>query len=157
FEYTRATSVAQAIGQLGDGVVLKAGGVDLVDRLKEGLIAPRRVIDLSSVAGLADVHDDDKGGLALGPLVTLATLATHPAVQKRYRALADAAAHAGTPQIRNMATLGGNLAQRPRCWYFRSRDFECRKKGGDSCFAIAGEHQFHAIAGNQRCAAVHAS
>ena len=97
-------------------------------------------------------------GLQLGPLVTLSEIAEHPEIQKRYSGLADAAGHAATPQVRNMATLGGNLMQRPRCWYFRSSDFDCRKKGGsDECHALQGENQYHAIVNNGTCAMVHPS
>ncbi len=157
FEYTRAVSVEQAIAQLKDpDVVVKAGGVDLLDRMKEGLIAPRRVVDLSSLGGLHYLRDE-QAGLRIGALATLAEIAAHPAVRARFAALADACGHAATPQVRNVATLGGNLVQRPRCWYFRSADFHCRKKGGATCFAQEGENQFHAIVGNHTCAAVCAS
>jgi xanthine dehydrogenase YagS FAD-binding subunit len=97
------------------------------------------------------------GELVLGPLVTLAQLEAHADVKKRWPALAQACAHAATPQIRNMASLGGNVAQRPRCWYFRSAEFHCRKKGGSICYALQGENQFHAIVGNGLCAIVHPS
>jgi xanthine dehydrogenase YagS FAD-binding subunit len=78
-------------------------------------------------------------------------------VRSRYTALADAAGHAATPQIRNVATLGGNLVQRPRCWYFRNDQFHCFKKGGNKCFAQEGENEYHAIFGNRICAIVHPS
>src|SRR5882672_2510817 len=89
-------------------------------------------------------------GLHLGPLSTLSEIAAHPEIQKSYTALADAAGHAATPHVRNMATLGGNIMQRPRCWYFRSSDFDCKKKGGgsDECHAHNGENQYHAIMNN---------
>ncbi len=97
-------------------------------------------------------------GLRVGPLSTLSEIAAHPEIQKRYAALADAAGHAATPQVRNMATLGGNLMQRPRCWYFRSTDFDCRKKGGTGRLpCTAGENQYHAIMNNNTCAMVHPS
>ena len=157
FEYTRAASLPEALAQLRDpNVVVKAGGVDLLDRMKEGIVSPSRLVDIQPLKDLAFVREE-ADGLHLGPLVTLAQLDAHPTVRGRYPALADAAGHAATPQVRNMATLGGNLAQRPRCWYFRSFDFVCRKKGGEVCFAIEGEHQYHAILGNQLCAAVHPS
>ncbi len=157
FEYTAAANVPEAIAQLKDAnVVVLAGGVDLLDRMKEGLVSPSRLVSIRSLADLAFVRED-AAGLHLGPLVTLAQLAEHKDVRARYLALADAAAHAATPQIRNMATLGGNLIQRPRCWYFRSADFHCRKKGGSTCFAQEGENQYHAIFGNNLCAIVHPS
>ena len=90
-------------------------------------------------------------------MVTLAALAANPLVQQRYPALADALRGSASPQIRNVATLGGNLLQRPRCWYFRSQAYHCLRKGGGHCFAIAGENQYHAIFNNMPCAIVHPS
>jgi xanthine dehydrogenase YagS FAD-binding subunit len=89
----------------------------------------------------------------------LSEIADYPEIQKSYTALADAAGHAATPQVRNMATLGGNIMQRPRCWYFRSSNFDCKKKNGssDDCHAHAGENQYHAIMNNGTCAMVHPS
>jgi xanthine dehydrogenase YagS FAD-binding subunit len=124
--------------------------------LKERLIEPRRLVNLRAVPGLDKITESPEG-MRIGPLVTLARLADDPAVNGRYRALALAAGHAATPQIRNMATVGGNLLQRPRCWYFRSESFTCKKKGGARCFAIEGENAYHAILGNKNCAAVHPS
>jgi xanthine dehydrogenase YagS FAD-binding subunit len=135
------------------GTLVKAGGVDLADRLKEGLDEPAALVNIRNVKELSFLRAED-AGLAIGPLITLQRLSTDAAVLKSARALAQAAGAAATPQIRNMATLGGNLAQRPRCWYFRSGLFPCRKKGGDRCFAIEGEHEFHSIFQNDLCAAV---
>jgi len=158
FEWVNPTSVEQAVAALEQGAVIKAGGIDIMDLLKEHLIEPTRLVNLRTVRGL-DQLSDGEGGLRIGSLVTLARLADDPVVRRRYTALADAAGHAATPQIRNSATLGGNLLQRPRCWYFRSEEFNCKKKGGDKCFAIAGngENAYHAIFGNRTCAAVHPS
>jgi xanthine dehydrogenase YagS FAD-binding subunit len=104
-----------------------------------------------------DYIKEDSGWLRIGPLVTLATLADHPLVRQRYVALGDAALRAATPHIRNMATIGGNLLQRPRCWYFRNEQFHCLRKGGDRCFAQDGENEYHAIFDNKVCAIVHPS
>jgi xanthine dehydrogenase YagS FAD-binding subunit len=156
FEFVVPRSIEQAVAQLGPGVVVKAGGVDLLDRMKEGLDAPARLVNLRAIVGLDAIREDD-GALVLGPLATMAALEAHAGVRRHFGALAQAAAHVATPQIRNMATVGGNLAQRPRCWYFRSADFHCRKKGGDTCFAVAGENQLHAVIDNSRCAIVHPS
>jgi len=135
---------------------LKAGGVDLLDRMKEGLDSPKTVVSLSRVPGLDGI---DAGPPAtIGALATLAKLAAHPGLLKHYPALAEAAAGAATPQIRNMATLGGNLCQRPRCWYYRLEEFDCRKKGGSDCFALEGENRFHAIFDTDLlCCCVHPS
>ncbi len=157
FEWTNARSVNEAVAQLNNSAAIKAGGIDLIDRLKEGLDAPSRLINILSIKGLDGVSEDATKGLRIGPLVTLAELDTNRIIRSRYRALADAAGHAATPQIRNVATIGGNLLQRPRCWYFRQAEFNCRKKGGDRCFAIEGENQYHAIFGNSLCAIVHPS
>jgi xanthine dehydrogenase YagS FAD-binding subunit len=156
FELTNAATVNEAVSQLAPGIVIKAGGVDLLDLMKDGLIAPRRLVNLRTVPGLDQVREG-KDELLVGPLVTLAQLAADALVQKRYPALAEACTHAATPQIRNLATIGGNLAQRPRCWYFRSTAHHCKKKGGDLCFAQAGENQLHAIFANGTCAVVHPS
>ena len=158
FDYRAATSLSAALKALQEpGTVAKAGGVDLLDRMKEGLVHPTSLVSLSRIAGLDGVRDDGKAGARIGALTTIAALARDPVLRKRYPVIAEAAAHVATPQIRNMATLGGNLVQRPRCWYFRSIDFGCKKKGGDVCFAQSGENQFHAIAGNHTCAALHPS
>jgi xanthine dehydrogenase YagS FAD-binding subunit len=156
FAWVVPDSIEAAIAELGRGAALKAGGVDLMDLLKERLIAPDRLINLRAVPGL-DRIEEKPDGLHVGPMVTLARLADDPAVRRRYRALADAAGHAATPQIRNMATVGGNLLQRPRCWYFRNESFVCKKKGGTTCFAQEGENAYHAIFDNAVCAAVHPS
>lgn len=139
------------------GVVFKAGGVDLLDLLKEGIFSPSRLVSLRMLPGLDQISEDPKLGLRIGPLVTLDRLDTHALLRKSYTAVADAAGHSATPQIRNAATIGGNILQRPRCWYFRHEHFHCLKKGGDRCFAIDGENQYHAIFGNKVCPIVHGS
>jgi xanthine dehydrogenase YagS FAD-binding subunit len=122
---------------------IKAGGVDLVDRMKEGIDAPERVVSIAGIPG----HDRIETGppARIGALATLARIAADEGLRRHYPALAAAADGAATPQIRNMATLGGNLCQRPRCWYYRLAEFDCRKKGGANCFALEGENRFHAI------------
>jgi xanthine dehydrogenase YagS FAD-binding subunit len=157
FEWTEPRSLAEAVAQLGPGALPKAGGVELMDMLKEHLLEPTRLVNLRTVPGLDRVQDRGAEGLRVGPLVTLARLADEPVVRARFRALADAAGHAATPQIRNMATVGGNLLQRPRCWYFRSEHFACQRKGGTQCFAMDGENEYHAIFGHRVCCAVHPS
>ncbi|HYK42951.1 MAG TPA: FAD binding domain-containing protein [Thermoanaerobaculia bacterium] len=134
---------------------LKAGGVDLLDRMKEGLDSPDRVVSIAHVPGLASIEPGPPA--RIGALATLAKIEAHAGIRKYYPALAEAAGGAATPQIRNMATLGGNIAQRPRCWYFRQAEFDCRKKGGDTCFARFGENRFHAIFDTDICCCVHPS
>lgn len=164
-------------------ILIKAGGVDIQDRLKEGLDQPERLLNLRRLVdkqrGLGDIVEipadkvpdgvarllpaDNSGNapearpcLRLGTLVTLAQIES-AAILAKVPALVAAAHGAATPQVRAAATLGGNLMQRPRCWYFRSSEFRCAKKGGTECFAQNGEHDFHAIFDNQPCAAVHPS
>lgn len=140
-----------------DGAVLKAGGIDLLDRLKNRIEAPKILVSLGGVPGLEGVSDDELRGLVIGARVTLAEIAAHPTVLVRAPMLAEACLHVATPQVRNMATLGGNLAQQNRCWYFRSEHDVCRRKGGKVCFAHEGENEDHALFGNKLCASVHAS
>jgi xanthine dehydrogenase YagS FAD-binding subunit len=158
FAFVDTRTVDEALSQLGDGAVVKAGGIDLLDLMKEDIVSPPKLVNIrniDSLRGIAPAQD----GLRLGPLSTLSEIAAHPEIQQRYTALSDAAGHAATPQVRNMATLGGNIMQRPRCWYFRSSDFDCKKKGDTSnaCHAHTGENQYHAIVNNGTCAMVHPS
>src|SRR5271166_4077948 len=141
----------------GDVRVVKAGGIDLMDLMKEGLLAPSEVTSLSLVQGLDAIVPTPDGGLSIGPMLTLARLAADPTIRDRYPALAEAAGESASPQIRAVATLGGNLLQRPRCWYFRTVEFRCLRKGGGHCYAISGENQYHAIFDNRFCAIVHPS
>ncbi|HLN59293.1 MAG TPA: FAD binding domain-containing protein [Thermoanaerobaculia bacterium] len=122
---------------------LKAGGVDLLDRLKEGFDSPQRVVSIAHMPGLDEISAGPPA--KIGALATLARISSSADLKRIYPALADAAEGAATPQIRNMATLGGNLCQRPRCWYYRLAEFDCRKKGGATCYAQDGENRFHAI------------
>lgn len=145
-----------AIGRAEHSVV-KAAGIDLLDLLKENLLAPARVVSLAQIPGLDAIVELPAGGVRIGPMVRLAALAEHPLVRQRYWALAEAVQSAASPQIRNVATLGGNLLQRPRCWYLRSQEFRCLRKGGGHCYALAGENRYHAIFDNRICAIVHPS
>ena len=137
--------------------IVKAGGIDLLDLLKENLLAPDTVVGLKEIPGLDTIVEERMGGLRIGSMVTLAALSDHAVLKQRYPALAEAANGSATPQIRNVATLGGNLLQRPRCWYFRAAEYHCLRKGGGHCFALSGENQYHAIFDNQACAIVHPS
>lgn len=138
------------------GSEVKAGGVDLLDRMKEGFDSPQRVVSIAHVPGLDSISAGPPA--KIGALATLARIASSPDIKRLYPALAAAAEGAATPQIRNMATLGGNLCQRPRCWYYRLAEFDCRKKGGPTCYAQDGENRFHAIFDSDLfCCCIHAS
>ena len=156
FEWVDATSVDQALAAVTSDSVFKAGGVDLLDLMKDDISAPKRLVNIRNIQGLNEIREDEQG-LHIGPLTTLTEIGEHQIIQKKYPAISDAADRVATPQIRNMGTIGGNLAQRPRCWYFRSEDFQCRKKGGKHCFAQDGENDYHAIFDNRTCAIVHPS
>jgi xanthine dehydrogenase YagS FAD-binding subunit len=156
FEWVDATSIDQALAAITSDSMFKAGGVDLLDLMKDDIASPKRLVNIRNIQGLNEIREDAQG-LHIGPLATLTQIEEHPIIQKKYTAISEAAERAATPQIRNMATIGGNLAQRPRCWYFRSEDFQCRKKGGKHCFAQDGENDYHAIFDNRTCAIVHPS
>lgn len=159
FEWIDADSVGEAVRQLSAGsasqlVVAKAGGMDLLDLMKEGVIRPARVVNLNRIAGLDSIQVDEDG-LRLGALVTLTRLSQDAEVRKNFGALAAAAAHAATPQVRNAATIGGNVLQRPRCWYFRNAQLHSRS--AECAITAEGENQHHAIFDNAQTAMVHAS
>ena len=159
FELARPASVAQARELLAErpGAAFKAGGIDLLDHLKEHLVEPPRLVDLKSIAGMRDIAAQPDGSLRIGPLATLAEVAAHAGVRQTHRALAQACGEAASPQIRNVATIGGNLLQRPRCWYYRQESYKCLKKGGDVCYAVGGENRYHAIFGGGPSYATHPS
>jgi len=156
FAYVLPESIDQALTAAQEkGAVIKAGGIDLLDLMKGDIIRPERLVNLLTVKGpaLREIARKDDG-LHVGALVTLADLA---ASKEAPAVLAEAAGAAATPQIRNVATVGGNIAQRPRCWYFRSNTFPCARKEGNTCYAQKGENKYHAIFDNGDCAVVHAS
>ncbi len=160
FEYSRPSDLPGAVSLLdgGEGRVRPlAGGTDLLPLMKVEVVAPERVVDIKQIPDLSAGIAERADSLTLGALTSLAALASEPLVRERYTALAEAAGLAASPQLRNMATLGGNLLQRPRCWYFRSPLFHCWLKGGDECPAREGENQLHAVLGDSPCVAVHPS
>jgi xanthine dehydrogenase YagS FAD-binding subunit len=166
FDYTSPRALDEAVGFLsraepanggGDGAVALAGGTDLLTLMKADLIAPSHLVDIKRLAELDDRIEAGRDGLTIGALATLARLEEDPLVQTHYPALAEAAGLAATPQLRNMATIGGNVLQRPRCWYFRNPRVTCWLKGGDDCLARAGENQLHALFDVSPCVAVHPS
>ena len=154
FQWIDARSVDEASNLLSDGAIAKAGGIDLLDLMKEGIVRPARVVNLRSIAGLDEIRLDAEGSLRIGALATLARIADDTQVRTRFGALASAAIHAATPQVRNVATLGGNLLQRPRCWYFRNEHFA---RSEVEAAARNGENQYHAIFDTERTPLVHAS
>jgi len=158
FAYVNAANEKEAVAALGTerGRVLPlAGGMDLLALMKDRIVEPDRVVNVKNLDRTIQRTPD--GGLSIGAAVTLTDLAEHAEAAKLYPALVHAAAGVGTPQIRNLGTVGGNLNQRPRCWYFRNEEFHCLKKGGSRCFAVDGENQYNAIIGGGPSYIVHPS
>jgi len=149
-------AVSLAVRHGRDGWVL-AGGMDSFDWLKDRIKRPRAVIDLGAIASLREIRHFE-GGLEIGAMATLTDVARHPDVQNRFALLADAIRHVATPQIRNQGTLGGNLCQDTRCWYYRG-GWPCYRAGGNVCYASAplAMNREHAITGMKRCVAVNPS
>jgi xanthine dehydrogenase YagS FAD-binding subunit len=140
---------------------LIAGGTDLIGLLKDNVLPtyPATLINIKTIPGL-DYIKEEAGTLKIGAATRLADIAGNPAVNQKYTALAQAASRVGTPHVRDMGTIGGNLAQLHRCWYFRKPEnrFNCIRKGGTTCFAMTGDNRYHSIFGNvNRCIAVHPS
>jgi xanthine dehydrogenase YagS FAD-binding subunit len=133
-----------------------SGGTDILAQIKEGTLRINTLVSLAGLPGASEVETTGDG-LEIGALVTLSQIASDPSIAESHPALSQAAQSVATPQIRNAGTLGGNLCQRPRCWYFRDASFYCRKKGGDNCFAYSGENRYHAILGSGDCHIVHPS
>jgi xanthine dehydrogenase YagS FAD-binding subunit len=134
-----------------------AGGTTLVDLMKLDVEVPAHLIDITGLTELAAYDVSGPRELIFGSLARMSDVADDPVVRSQYPALSEALWKAASQQLRNMATLGGNLLQRPRCWYFRAEAFPCRRKGGTHCFAIEGENAYHAIFDNGHCAIVHPS
>ena len=149
FAYVNPTSEREAVAALKtDGVAaLIGGGQDLLARMKDYIDSPDRLVNIKGLdAGITQTPD---GGLKIGSAVKIVDLYEHAQVARLYPAINAAAIEVGTPQIRNQGTVGGNVNQRPRCWYYRNEEFVCYKKGGSRCFAVNGENQYHAIFGNE--------
>jgi xanthine dehydrogenase YagS FAD-binding subunit len=166
FEWMNVTSVAEAVNALksasstpdpDDAPRPIAGGQDILTTMKDYITRPIRVVNLKGIRGLDKIESDGKGGLRIGALVTLNELEQSPLVRRSFPGLAEAAHSIGTPQIRNLGTVGGNLCQRPRCWYFRLEEVVCLKKGGTECYAATGENKYHAIFGGGPSYIVHPS
>lgn len=157
FSYVRATSLDEALQHLGaDDVRPSAGGSDLIGCLRDEVFACSKVVSLSAIEQLRGIERIGDAGVRIGALTTIAEVASNPLLNRGFTALAQAAAAVASPQLRNQGTIGGNICQKPRCWYYRG-EFRCLRKGGTTCYALAGENQFHAVLGGARCYIVHPS
>ncbi len=157
FSYLRARTLDGALDHLGDETTrIHAGGTDLLGCLREDVFTADTVVSLSRLGELRGISETADGGLRIGALTTIAEVAADTMVRDRYPGLAEAAASVASPQLRNQGTLGGNLCQKPRCWYYRG-EFHCLRKGGDMCYAADGENEYHCIFGGDGCYIVHPS
>ena len=158
FSYASAASIEDVLRVLDQDCRPLAGGVDLLGLFKEDLIAPSRLVDIKRIPGL-DGIEEREDGWHIGALTPLYRVAAHRAISRlpELAVLHQALRETASPQIRHMATLGGNLLQRPRCWYFRNQLTHCLRKGGELCLAFRGENRYHAILGGGPCYIVHPS
>ena len=157
FVYQRAASVEEALLHLAEpGTLPMGGGTDLLVTIDEGIYSPAAVVDLRLMPASDGVEVREDGSLRIGASARIEDLANHPLVRERYSVLSQACSVVGTPALRDMGTLGGNLCQRPRCWYFR-RGVSCHKNGGNSCPAREGENQYLAILDGGPCFIIHPS
>lgn len=159
FEYVTANSAGEAVSLLGDdhdSIKVIAGGMDLVTEFKEYLVETQKVV---SIKDLDELHyiDTEGGAAKVGAAVTLTEILSDPGIKKNHTAFAESAASVGSTQIRNVGTLGGNLCQRPRCWYYRGEYYHCLKKGGAICFTLSGRNKYNAIFGGGPSYIVHPS
>jgi xanthine dehydrogenase YagS FAD-binding subunit len=153
FEWANPKTIAEAVKLLGAPAATTdideaprpiAGGQDLLTTMKDYTSRPTRLVNLKQIRGLDHITLNARG-LTIGSLATLSELEEHPGVRKSFPGLSEAAHSIATPQIRNLGTVGGNLCQRPRCWYFRLEEVVCLKKGGSECYAATGENKYNAI------------
>ncbi|MHA6492431.1 FAD binding domain-containing protein [Pseudomonas borbori] len=158
FAYSKPHDVAEALRLAGPGARFIAGGTNLLDLMKENVARPERLIDINALP-LRDIAVTGTGGLRIGALVSNADLAWHPDVERRYPLLSQALLAGASPQLRNMASTGGNLLQRTRCYYFYDSAVPCNKREpGSGCPARDGVNRIHAILGaSEACVAVHPS
>jgi xanthine dehydrogenase YagS FAD-binding subunit len=159
FDYLQPKTLAEASSLLQKAkgnAIPYSGGTDALSLLKEDIITPYQVINLKNIPNLTAISYENGKGLKIGALVTITDIAENKLIAEKYAVLSEAANVIASPQLRNVGTLGGNLNQRPRCWYFR-KDFDCIRKGGSICYAVDGENKYHCITGGGPCYIVHPS
>jgi xanthine dehydrogenase YagS FAD-binding subunit len=157
FTHIRPKSLADAVGHLRSPKArILAGGTDLLGCLRDRVFDAEKLVSIGHLDKLEGIDRTPDGGMRIGALATIAELAASGLIRQSYPALARGAAEVASPQLRNQGTLGGNLCQKPRCWYYRG-EFLCLRKGGDKCYAYDGENQYHCILGGSVCFITHPS
>ena len=157
FTHVRAKSLADALDHLRSPKArIHAGGTDLLGCLRDGVFGADTVVSIAHLDQLKGIERTPDGGMRIGALTSIADLAASGPIRRSYPALAKGAAEVASPQLRNQGTLGGNLCQKPRCWYYRG-EFVCLRKGGDKCYAYDGENHYHCILGGSVCFITHPS
>jgi len=151
-----ARQAAALLEESPQNTLLMAGGTDLLDEIKNQVRQPEMVVDMQTIPGL-DFIQQDRDSFRIGALTSVAQVADHPELGRTFPVLQQAALSLATPQLRNVGTVGGNLCQRPRCWYYRDPQVTCRKKGGSRCYAYNGRNRYHAVLGGRICYIVHPS
>jgi len=153
------TSVDEAVSALrehGQDAATIAGNTDEINWMKNRMRTPEVLVDLKGIEELSGVEETAGGGLRIGALTTLSDVESHEVVASDFAVLAEAIGEVATPQIRNQGTIGGNLSQDSRCWYYRN-GFDCYRAGGNTCYAITGESRDHAVTDYSRCITAHPS
>ncbi len=149
FAYSRPQRITDAVAHLADAKDgrIHAGGTDLLGCLRDGIFSAGTLVSISGLKDLHGIEETGDGGLRIGALTTITEVAESRLVKERYAGLAQGASEVASPQLRNQGTIGGNLCQKPRCWYYRG-EFHCLRKGGGICFAAEGDNTFHCIFGS---------
>jgi xanthine dehydrogenase YagS FAD-binding subunit len=156
FDYARPKSLTDVFKHLSSkGTMVQAGGTDLLGCLRDHVFEASGLVSLNNVKELLGIADTGNG-VRIGALTAITELVTNSVIRGQYPVLAQAAMEIASPQLRNQGTIGGNLCQKPRCWYYRG-EFHCLRKGGETCFAVTGENQYHCILGGDGCYIVHPS
>ncbi len=155
FKYIQPKNLNEAISALSKDSIPLAGGTDILSLAKGNLLDSANVVNLKNIDGLNKIEKTN-AGIRIGALTKLSAIVNNNLLKSEFTILSEAANSIASPQIRNVGTIGGNITQRPRCWYFRG-DFDCLKKGGDFCYAEVGKNKYHAIIGGSPCYIVHPS
>ncbi|MCB0730089.1 MAG: xanthine dehydrogenase family protein subunit M [Ignavibacteriae bacterium] len=158
FEYMQPENIESAskfLTKNKDSIAF-AGGTDLLGLMKDDIFSPKQLVNLKKIGDLNFIKYNENEGLRIGALTKLSEIENHNIVKEKYNVLYQSIYELATPQLKNIGTLGGNICQRPRCFYFRG-DYDCIRKGGDTCFAITGHNKYHCIVGGDPCYIVHPS